>query len=163
MARRRQYATNQCLKAFSVQPNKCEENDMKLKLIELASAAMIGLTAAAIPNEAEARWRGGGWWIPGAVVGGLALGAAIASRPYYYGPGITATVMLPPIIVEVTLPIMVGATTTSNRIRITATDIGQSTNRTHRKGAALETVRPFGFQSAVAEVVGRDAFAFLTG
>jgi hypothetical protein len=27
-----------------------------------------------------------GWWIPGAVVGGLALGAAIASRPYYY-PG----------------------------------------------------------------------------
>jgi hypothetical protein len=67
--------------------NKCEENDMKLKLIALASAAMIGLTAVAIPNEAEARWRRGGWWIPGAVVGGLALGAAIASRPYYYGPG----------------------------------------------------------------------------
>jgi len=60
---------------------------MKLKLIALVSAAMIGLTAVAIPNEAEARWRGGGWWIPGAVVGGLALGAAIASRPYYYGPG----------------------------------------------------------------------------
>src|SRR5215475_13126492 len=87
MVRRRRYATNQCLKAFSVQPNKCEENDMKLKLIALASAAMIGLTAVAIPNEAEARWRRGGWWIPGAVVGGLALGAAIASRPYYYGPG----------------------------------------------------------------------------
>jgi hypothetical protein len=60
---------------------------MKLKLIALASAAMIGLTAVAIPNEAEARWRRGGWWIPGAVVGGLALGAAIASRPYYYGGG----------------------------------------------------------------------------
>jgi hypothetical protein len=64
---------------------------MKSKLIAVASAAMISLTAVAIPNEAEARWRGGGggggWWIPGAVVGGLALGAAIASRPYYYGPG----------------------------------------------------------------------------
>ena len=59
---------------------------MKLKLIALASAAMIGFTAIALPNQAEARWRGGGWWIPGAVVGGLALGAAIASRPYYY-PG----------------------------------------------------------------------------
>ena len=60
---------------------------MKLKLIALASAAMIGLAAVAIPDQAEARWRGGGWWVPGAVVGGLALGAAIASRPYYYGGG----------------------------------------------------------------------------
>jgi hypothetical protein len=60
---------------------------MNHKLITVASAAMIGLTAVAIPNQVEARWRGGGWWIPGAVVGGLALGAAIASRPYYYGPG----------------------------------------------------------------------------
>src|SRR5262245_15997158 len=59
---------------------------MKLKLIALASAAMIGLTAVAVPNNAEARWRGG-WWVPGAVVGGLALGAIIASRPYYYGYG----------------------------------------------------------------------------
>jgi hypothetical protein len=58
---------------------------MNLKLIALASASMIGLTAIAIPDQAEARWRRGGWWIPGAVVGGLALGAAVASRPYYYG------------------------------------------------------------------------------
>jgi hypothetical protein len=58
---------------------------MNLKLIALASAAMIGLTAIAIPDQAEARWRRGGWWIPGAAVGGLALGAAVASRPYYYG------------------------------------------------------------------------------
>lgn len=61
---------------------------MKSKLIAVAAAAMIGLTAVAIPNKAEPHWRGGGgWWIPGAVIGGLALGAAIASRPYYYGPG----------------------------------------------------------------------------
>ena len=49
---------------------------MNSKLIALASAA-IALTAVAIPNQVEARWRGGGgWWIPGAIVGGLALGAA---------------------------------------------------------------------------------------
>ena len=52
----------------------------------MAVAAVIGLTAVAIPNKAEAYWRGG-WWVPGAVIGGIALGAAIASRPYYYGPG----------------------------------------------------------------------------
>ena len=66
---------------------------MKSKLIALASVAAIVLTAAAIPNQAEAYWRGyrsSGWWGPGAVVGGFALGAAIASRPYYgyaYAPG----------------------------------------------------------------------------
>jgi hypothetical protein len=60
---------------------------MNSKLIALASAAAIAVTAVAMPNQAEARWRGGGWWVPGAVIGGLALGAAIASRPYYYGPG----------------------------------------------------------------------------
>ncbi len=59
---------------------------MKTKLIAVASAAMIALAAVAIPNKAEAYWRGG-WWVPGAVLGGLALGAALASRPYYYGYG----------------------------------------------------------------------------
>ena len=57
---------------------------MKTKLIAVASAAMVALAAVASPNQAEARWRGhgyGGWWVPGAIVGGLALGAAIASRP----------------------------------------------------------------------------------
>jgi hypothetical protein len=33
---------------------------MKLKLIALASAAMIALTAVALPDQAEARWRRGG-------------------------------------------------------------------------------------------------------
>ena len=68
---------------------------MKSKLMALASAAMIATMAAAIPNQADAHWRGhrsGGWWGPAAVVGGLALGATIASRPYYdygyaYAPG----------------------------------------------------------------------------
>jgi len=58
---------------------------MRTKLIAVASAAMIGLTAVVLPDNAEARWRRGGWWIPGAVVGGLALGAIASSayRPYY--------------------------------------------------------------------------------
>src|SRR5262245_22523762 len=63
---------------------------MKAKQIAIASAAVITLVAVAIPNQAEARWRGYGWRAPvaaGAVVGGLALGAAIASRPYYGGYG----------------------------------------------------------------------------
>lgn len=68
---------------------------MKRKLVAAASAAIIALAAVGMPSQAGARWRGygyGGWWAPGAIVGGLALGAAIASRPYYgygyaYGPG----------------------------------------------------------------------------
>lgn len=74
---------------------KMEAIVMKTKLIALASVTMIAAAAIITPNQAEARWRGygyGGWWVPGAIVGGLALGAAIASRPYYgygyaYGPG----------------------------------------------------------------------------
>ena len=43
-------------------------------------------TRAAAPSAVtDVRWRGGwgrhGWWGPGVVIGGLALGAA----PYYYG------------------------------------------------------------------------------
>jgi hypothetical protein len=70
---------------------------MGTKLIAVTSAAMIALAAIATPTQAEAQWHRhghghGAWWAPGAIVGGLALGAAIASRPYYgygyaYGPG----------------------------------------------------------------------------
>jgi hypothetical protein len=125
---------------------------MNSKLIALASAAVIALTAVAIPNQAEARWRGGGWWIPGAVVGGLALGA-LAARPYYYGPGYYGYAYGPG-------PYYGGygygaydyeygqyydggphATITGN-----PTDIGPSSNRAHasqKGGAARMTARPF--------------------
>ena len=39
------------------------EVNMNSNLIALASAATIAVTAVAIPNQAEARWRGGGWWV----------------------------------------------------------------------------------------------------
>jgi hypothetical protein len=42
----------------------------------------------ATSTDAEARWRGHGWhrgggWVGPAIVGGLAIGALAASRPYY--------------------------------------------------------------------------------
>lgn len=51
----------------------------------LTSNAAIG--AAALGAATDVRWRGrggGGWWVPGAVIGGFALGAAAV--PYYGGP-----------------------------------------------------------------------------
>ena len=48
--------------------------------------AAIG--AAALGAATDVRWRGGrgggGWWVPGAVIGGFALGAATV--PYYGDP-----------------------------------------------------------------------------
>ena len=59
---------------------------MHKTLTALATAATIAVVGVAMPTKAEAR---NGWWIPGAIIGGLAI-AAIASGaygPYYYGPG----------------------------------------------------------------------------
>jgi hypothetical protein len=56
--------------------------DMRRKLIAVTSAAMLALTATALPQKAEAR---DGWWVAGAVVGGLALGV-LAANAYYYNP-----------------------------------------------------------------------------
>jgi len=59
---------------------------MTRTLTALAAAATIAVTAIAVPQQAEARWRGGG-----AVIGGLAAGAliggAIAGSRYYNGYG----------------------------------------------------------------------------
>ena len=63
---------------------------MKKALVLLAVLAL--LLGTAVPSDAwrgHAHWRGGwgGWWWPGAVIGGLALGAAVGSTyPYYYAP-----------------------------------------------------------------------------
>lgn len=62
---------------------------MTKTLMALGAAAVMTAATMAAPSTAEARWRHG--WGPGAVIGGLAAGAiiggALASRPYYYGPG----------------------------------------------------------------------------
>ena len=116
-------------------------SDMNSKLIALASAATIAVTAVALPNQAEARWRGGGWWVPGAVVGGLALGAAIASRPYYYGPGITATLIVRSPIISL-MPTATAAAPTImvvHAITRDRTDIGQSSNRLTNDVSANKT------------------------
>ena len=66
---------------------------MRHKLIALAVAALIGITAVSTPSKVEAH--SNGWWIPGAVIGGIALGAIVSGayrpyygyRSYYYAPG----------------------------------------------------------------------------
>ena len=65
-----------------------------LKKIAIASLAMLTVAGGvlATSTSADARyyghrgWHGGGWAGP-AIVGGLALGALAASRPYGYGYG----------------------------------------------------------------------------
>jgi hypothetical protein len=59
---------------------------MKKAIVLLAVLAL--LLAVATPSEAH--WRRGccwGWWWPGALIGGLALGAAVAATaPFAYAP-----------------------------------------------------------------------------
>jgi hypothetical protein len=64
---------------------------MKKAIVLLAVLALILATAA--PSDAwrgHGHWRGGccwGWWWPGAIIGGLALGAvAAATAPLVYAP-----------------------------------------------------------------------------
>jgi hypothetical protein len=59
----------------------------KAGIAALAALSLVGATLAA-SSSAEARYYGRGWgggWAGPAIVGGLALGALAASRPYYYG------------------------------------------------------------------------------
>ena len=65
---------------------------MKGKILALATAVTIGMTALTATSPAEARWRGGGWgggWGPGLAAGlvGAAVIGGIASSTYAYGPG----------------------------------------------------------------------------
>jgi len=57
------------------------------RLGTIAAVALVLLGASiAVSTDADARhWRGGGWIGP-AIIGGLALGAFAASRPYYGYP-----------------------------------------------------------------------------
>jgi hypothetical protein len=69
--------------------SRMEETHMKKTLAVLATVGALGAATVAAPAPAEAHWRGGG--IGPGLAFGLAAGAltagAIASSPYYYGPG----------------------------------------------------------------------------
>ena len=56
-------------------------------LTAIAAAVAIAVTAVAMPTKAEAH---NDWWIPGAIIGGLAIAGAVSGAYgpyYYYGPG----------------------------------------------------------------------------
>lgn len=59
---------------------------MNIKKFGAVGAVALSLLAAAVSTSspAQARHWGHGGWIGPAIVGGLALGALAASRPYYY-------------------------------------------------------------------------------
>jgi hypothetical protein len=64
---------------------------MKKAIVLLA--VLVLLLGSVVPSEAwrgHGHWRGGccwgGWWWPGAVIGGLALGAAVAATYPLYAP-----------------------------------------------------------------------------
>ena len=64
-------------------------------LTALATAAALTLAVVAVPDQADARWRGGhrgygGGGVAAGIIGGLAAGAilgGIAADQGYYGPG----------------------------------------------------------------------------
>ena len=82
---------------------------MKKAIVLLAVLAL--LLGSAVPSDAwrgHGHWRGGccwgGWWWPGAVFGGLALGAAVtATYPLYAPPPVYAA---PPVIYQAPPPLM---------------------------------------------------------
>jgi hypothetical protein len=61
---------------------------MKKAVLALVAVATIGFTSLAVPSQAEARWRGGGWGpgIAGGLIGAAVIGG-LASSAYAYGPG----------------------------------------------------------------------------
>src|SRR2546423_13528824 len=59
---------------------------MKRTLMALAAVATLAVSALAVPAPAHAQ-RGVGVGIAAGLLGGAIIGGAIASSPYYYGPG----------------------------------------------------------------------------
>lgn len=81
---------------------------MKKAIVLLAVLALIFATA--VPSEAwrghrHGHWHGGwGWWLPGAVIGGLVLGAAVAATaPLYAPPPVYAA---PPVVYQAPPPVI---------------------------------------------------------
>jgi hypothetical protein len=64
---------------------------MHKTLTALAAAAAMTLAIVAVPDQADARWRGHGGGVAAGIIGGLAAGAIIggiaANQGYYGGPG----------------------------------------------------------------------------
>jgi hypothetical protein len=61
-------------------------NAMRKTLAALAAVATLAVSAIAAPAPAHAQ-RGVGVGIAAGLLGGAIIGGAIASSPYYYGPG----------------------------------------------------------------------------
>lgn len=59
---------------------------MKKTLMALVAVATLAVSAVAAPAPAHAQ-RGLGVGIAAGLLGGAIIGGAIASSPYYYGPG----------------------------------------------------------------------------
>ena len=99
----------------------------KVGIAALAALSLVGATLAA-SSSAEARYYGRGWgggWVGPAIVGGLALGALAASRPYYYG-GYVVTV------VTATTATAVSGTAWSATPPMAARSFGRSTSATEQ-------------------------------
>src|SRR5437868_14323285 len=66
--------------------NREKGTAMKKSLMALAAVATLAVSAVAAPAPAHAQ-RGLGVGIAAGLLGGAIVGGAIASSPYYYGPG----------------------------------------------------------------------------
>ena len=79
---------------------------MKKAIVLLAVLAL--LLGTAVPSDAwrgHGHWRGGccwGWWWPGAIIGGLALGAVAAPLVYALPPVYAA----PPVVYQTPAPVI---------------------------------------------------------
>ena len=81
---------------------------MKKAIVLLAVFAL--LLGTAVPSDAwrgHGHWRGGccwGWWWPGAIIGGLTLGAVAATAPFAYAP--PPVYAAPPVVYQAPPPVV---------------------------------------------------------